>query len=210
MDSTNSADFGIENDKINRRSFLAKSIGYTTAGLSLLTLPGILTETLAANEGKSKEEIYKALEEKVEKSYPVYHSCSQTAFAALNDQFGLNADQTVTAIKLFAGGIAGKGETCGAVTGALLAIGFYFDVIKKDNANPRASMQYGGMFFDKFTKEFESTRCKEVMKHQYGKYIDYSNPDDLKILGKPENQGKCLDVMKTATHIVADIILENS
>lgn len=69
------------------------------------------------------------LEAKVEKLYPVYHSCSQPTLAALNDQFGLNADQTVTAIKLFAGGVVGKGETCGAVTGSLLAIGFNFKAV---------------------------------------------------------------------------------
>lgn len=187
MDSKNSANLPTDEKKINRRSFLTKSIGYTTAGLSLLAIPGMLKETLAANEGKSKEEIYSELDKMVEKLYPVYHSCSQPTLAALNDQFALNADQTVTAIKLFAGGVAGKGETCGAVTGSLLAIGFNFDVKNKDSAKPRASMQYGGMFFDRFTKEFGSTRCKEVVK--------------LK---------KCLDVMKTATHIAADIILENS
>lgn len=187
MNSIITANHSDNDEKIDRRSFLTKTIGYTAAGLSLLTFPGILTKTLAANEGKSKEEIYSELDKMVEKLYPVYHSCSQPTLAALNDQFALNADQTVTAIKLFAGGVAGKGETCGAVTGSLLAIGFNFDVKNKDTANPRASMQYGGIFFDRFTKEFGSTRCKEVVKLQ-----------------------KCLDVMKTATHIAADIILENS
>jgi C_GCAxxG_C_C family probable redox protein len=171
----------------------------------------MIKETLSANKGKSKEEIYRELEQKVEKLYPVYHSCSQPTLAALNDQFGLNADQTVTAIKLFAGGIAGKGETCGAVTGSLLAIGFKFDVKnKKDSAKPSNSMMYGGMFFDRFTKEFGSIRCREVMKHQYGKYIDFSNQEDLKIMSKPENKGKCLEVMKKAVCIAADIIIENS
>ena len=211
MNTTDSAGFHTNEEKIDRRSFLTKSIGYTAAGLSLLTFPGIVTETLAASEGKSKEEIYKELDEKVEKLYPVYHSCSQPTLAALNDLFGLNADQTVTAIKLFAGGICGKGETCGAVTGSLLAIGFNFEVKnKKDTARPVNSMIYGSMFFDRFTKEFGSIRCKEVMKHQYGKYIDYSNQEDLKILSKPENKGKCLEVMKKAVHIASDIILENA
>ena len=67
------------------------------------------------------------------------------------------------------------------------------------------------LFYQKvFTKEFGSIRCKEVMKHQYGKYIDYSNQEDLKLLSTPENKGKCLEVMKKAVCIAADIILENS
>ncbi len=211
MDLTNNDGSRINDAMVDRRSFLTKSIGYTAAGISLLTFPGLLTKTLTANEGKSKEEIYKKLDEMIEELYPVYHSCSQPTLASLNNQFELNADQTVTAIKLFAGGIAGKGETCGAVTGSLLAIGFNFEVKnKKDAAEARASMMYGGMFFDRFSKEFGSTRCKEVMKHQYGKYIDYSNQEDLKLLSKPENKGKCLEVMKKAAHMAADIMLENS
>ncbi len=197
--------------KIDRRSFLTKGILYTATGLSILSFPGMVTKTLAATEGKSKEEIYRELEALVDKLYPIYHSCSQPTLAALNDQFGLNADQTVTAIKLFAGGIVGQGETCGAVTGSLLAIGFNFDVKNiKDNTKPGVSMMCGRMFFDRFTKEFESTRCREVMKHQYGKYIDRGNPEDIKILSKPENRGKCLEVMKKAVCIAADIIMENS
>jgi C_GCAxxG_C_C family probable redox protein len=210
MDSIKCVDSPLDEENIDRRSFLTKSICYTTAGLSLLAYPGILKETLAAGTGKSKEEIYRELEAKVEKYYPVYHSCSQATFASLNDQFGLKADETVKAIKLFAGGIVGKGETCGAVTGALMAIGFIFEVKNTKGTAAGSSMAHGRIFFDRFTKEFESTRCKGVMKHQYGKYIDFSNPEDLKILGKPGNEGKCLEVMKKASHMVADIILENS
>lgn len=210
MDSIKSVFSQADEEKIDRRSFLARSICYTTAGLSLFAYPGFLSGALAAQAGKSKEEIYGELEAKVEKYYPIHHSCSQATFAALNDQFGLKADETLAAIKLFAGGIAGKGETCGAVTGALLAIGFNFEVKNKKGAAAGSSMAHGGTFFDRFMKEFESTRCKGVMKHQYGKYIDFSNPDDLKILGKPGNEGKCLEVMKKASCMAADIILENS
>ena len=50
-------------------------------------------------------------------------NCSQSVFSAFAQQFGL--DET-TALKLaspFGGGAARRGELCGAVTGALLALG---------------------------------------------------------------------------------------
>ncbi|MBN2336969.1 MAG: C_GCAxxG_C_C family protein [Acidobacteria bacterium] len=196
---------------INRRSFLNRSLFCTTTGMSLLALAGTLSGTTAAEKGGSKEEIFGKLDREIERLYPILHTCSQPTLAALNDQFGLDADQTVTAIRLFAGGIAGKGETCGAVTGSLLALGFFFDV-KKANSGPAAgaSMTHAGAFFDRFTREFGSIRCREVMTHQYGKAIDYGSPEDLKLLAKPENQGKCLEVMKTAVHIAAEIMLQRS
>ena len=194
-------------ENIGRRSFFTKSILYTSAGLSLLSVPGILTKTLAATEGKSKEEIYRNLEARIEKMYSVYHSCSQPTLDSLNNQFGLDADRTVNAIHLFAGGVAGQGETCGAVTAALLAIGFNFDEKNKKTGD---GMKFGKIFFERFSKEFESTRCKEIMKHQYGQYVDFSKQEDLEVLSKPENKGKCLEVMKKTACIAADIILENS
>jgi len=181
--------------KINRRTFFRQSVGCTSF-LTLLTFPGIITEVLAAKEEKSKEEIFKELEAKVEKFMPMYRSCSQPSFAALNEQFELKADQTIPALMLFAGGIAGKGETCGAVTGSLLAIGFHFEPINQmEMKKAGSSMKYGRLFFDRFTKEFDSTRCKEVIKHQ------------LELSTKGPN---CIEVVKKAVLIAGDIILENS
>jgi hypothetical protein len=110
--------------KINRRTFFTQSVGYTT-GLTLLAFPGIITDVLATKGEKSKKEIFKELDEKVDKFMPMYGSCAQASFCALNEQFKLKADnKTIRALMPFTGGISLKGETCGAVSGSLLAIGF--------------------------------------------------------------------------------------
>jgi C_GCAxxG_C_C family probable redox protein len=193
--------------KINRRRFITQSIG-CTAGLTLLAFPGIITEALAAKEEKSKEEIFKELEAKAEKFMSMFISCSQPSFATLNEQFELKADQTIPALLPFAGGVAGKGETCGAVTGSLLAIGFHFETIMGKSGS---SMKYGGLFFDRFTKEFSSTRCKEVIKHQFGRYFDFNKPEDQKsFMEASKKNGGCLKIVQKAVVIAGDIILENS
>jgi len=146
------------------------------------------------------------LEARVEKLNPVHRTCSQVSFAALNEHFKLKADQVIPALMLFAGGIAGKGETCGAVTGSLLAMGFYFQSLNQIGS----SGQYGGLFFNRFTAEFGSTRCREIVRHQYGRYYDFNNPEDKKTFAEvSEKNGKCLDVVKTAILIAGDIILEH-
>ena len=93
--------------KISRRTFFSQSVS-CTAGLTLLAFPGIITEVLDAKGEKSKEEIFKELEEKVDKFMPMYRSCSLASFAALNEQFKLKADNTIRALMSFTGGIAGK------------------------------------------------------------------------------------------------------
>ena len=191
--------------KINRRAFLTKSVGYT-AGLTLLAFPGIITEVSAEELDRSKEEIFKELEAKVETS--MYGACSQRSFAALNEQFELKADQTIPALLPFAGGIAGKGETCGAVTGSLFAIGIYFETII---GKPGSSMKCAKLFFDRFSKEFGSTRCREVIKHHFGRYYDLEKPEDQKLfMEASKKNGGCLKVIQKAVVMAGDIILENS
>ena len=200
-----------EKDKINRRTFFTKSVG-CTAGLTLLAFPGIITEVLATKGDKSKEEIFKELEEKVDKFLPMYGSCALASFGALNEQLKLNADKTIRALMPFTGGITLKGETCGAVSGSLLAIGFVFEPInQKGKEKAGSSIKYGGMFFDRFKEEFGSTRCREVVKHQYGRYYDFLNPEEQKLFMEvSEKSPKCLEVVKKAVFIACDIILENS
>jgi hypothetical protein len=94
----------------------------------------------------------------------------------------------------------------------LLAIGFFFESInQKGEETAGSSIKYGGLFFDRFTKEFSSTRCKGVLKHQYGRSYDFLNPEEQKLfMEASEKSNKCLEVVKKAVFIAADIILENS
>ena len=87
----------------------------------------------------------------------------------------------------------------------------HFESLKKEKEKAGSSVKYGGMFFDRFTKEFGSTRCREVVKHQYGRYYDFSNPEEQKLFMEVTTKsGKCLEVVKKAVLIAGDIILENS
>ncbi len=199
-----------EQKKTNRRTFITQTVG-CTAGLTLLAFPAIITEVLAAKGDKKKEEIYKELEEKVEKYLPMYGSCAQASFCALNDQFELKADETVRGLKPFTGGIALKGETCGAVSGSLLALGLFFEPVnQKENEKAGSSIKYAGLFFDRFKEEFGSTRCWGVQEHQYGRYYDFLDPEEQKLFMEAAKNGKCMEVVKKAVLKTCDIILENS
>jgi len=198
-------------EKINRRTFFTKSFGIS-AGLTLLAYPGISSRVLTEKGDQSKEDVLKELNEKVIKFMPLYRSCALTSFAVLNKQFKLNADtKTIRALMPFTGGIVRKGETCGAVSGALFALGFFFESIDKNgNGQPGSSLKHGTMFFDRFEKAFGSTRCKEVVKHQYGRYYDFLNPEHMKLFMEAAKNGKCIEVVQKAVSIAGDIILENS
>ena len=143
---------------------------------------------------------------------PKYRSCSMTSFAVLNDYFNLNADmRTIRALMPFSGGIVRRGETCGAVSGSLLALGLFFESREKDGkVQPGSSLKPGGMFFDRFETAFGSTRCKEVVKHKYGRYYDLLNPEEVKLFMEAGKSGKCMEVVQEAVTIAGEIIIEYS
>ena len=51
------------------------------------------------------------------------YNCSQAVFSAFASQFGLDMDTALKLASPFGGGMARRGEICGAVSGALMALG---------------------------------------------------------------------------------------
>jgi len=201
-----SKDFTGAENKINRRDFMGKGLGLSAA-LALVAAAG-----LQAGEGPEKklpaEDVAKELEKKVAEFMPVYRSCAITSFAVLNDYFELNADmKTIRALMPFSGGIVRQGETCGAVTGSMLALGLLFENQKKEGkVQTGASLKPGGMFVQKFEKEFGSTRCREVINHQFGRYYDLMNPEDVKLFMEAGKKGQCMQVVQKAVSMAGEII----
>ena len=200
-------------NKMDRRAFFCRSAG-CAGGLALLTFPGILSGLKAEEAGKSKENLFKELDERLVKAMPLYRSCAVCSFFALNGQFKLGADYaTLRALMPFTGGIAMRSEdSCGAVSGSLLALGFAFEPKnEQEAAKTGASIKGAGLFLDKFTKAFGSTRCKDVVKRQYGRSYNFLDPEESKQFMEASKKGnKCLEVMQTAVRIAAGIILEKS
>lgn len=64
-------------------------------------------------------------------------SCSQAVLAAYADQGGLDADRALRLGEGLAAGMCGLGRTCGAVSGAILAIGLLRGRTRADDAAAR-------------------------------------------------------------------------
>ncbi len=188
-------------NKTSRRKFIcsasAIAMGSAAFGISI---------PLSMNKNKSKEEIYKQLDELVDKYIPIFGTCSQTSFYALNETFHLEADKIVKALASFPG-VAFRGETCGAVSGSLLGIALIFE---GDNPGNKLSRKPSKIFCSKFENEFSTTRCRDVIEHVTGKKYTISKEEDYGILSNDGVGKHCPGVIKKALHDAADIILEKS
>jgi len=190
----------------NRRSFILKG-SQLAAGITLI--PGILSVS-ASNfsfQQRTKEEIYKQLDELVYKNFPVYGTCSQTSFSTLNEVFHLDSENITKALASFPG-IAMRGETCDSVSGCLLGIALVYEKDSDGKERPKLSDGPSMNFCTRFENEYGSTRCRDVIQKVTKKEYQVTKPEDYGILAQEGALNNCPEVVKKAVHIAADIILE--
>ncbi len=60
-------------------------------------------------------------------------SCSQAVFSTFAEKIGLDKETALRISGPFGGGMARMGDTCGAVTGAFMAIGLKYGKAKADD-----------------------------------------------------------------------------
>lgn len=84
-------------------------------------------------------------------------NCAQSVLGSCCAQFHLDAE-TACRLGAFFGGGMRMGETCGAVTGALMALGLQFG--GRNNRQSPASRQ----FLQSFQAQFGSFQCRELLQ----------------------------------------------
>ena len=212
---------------LKRRDFLGRS---ALAALATASLGGCAGRedspketptSLAPEEDKFSEELVKnrqmprdlvmqLLDQKVDHYMQLSHHCAQSSFLALKEQFGLKGEQVIKALTPMPG-IAERGETCGAVTGPLMAMGLIYgrDIQHLDNWDTyQASLIPTGRFCELFETEFGSNLCKEVQVVKFGRCFRLRDPGELQDFQNAGATEHCSEVVRKAVHMAAEIILD--
>jgi C_GCAxxG_C_C family probable redox protein len=80
-------------------------------------------------------------------------SCAQSVCAAYVPLFGMERDMALRAAGAFGGGMGRSGQTCGAVTGAIIVIGLKYG---KTRADDNATREKGYALAAEFIRRFEA------------------------------------------------------
>ena len=90
--------------------------------------------------------------------------CSQAVFAAFSEMLGLDKETALKIANGFGGGIARKQEVCGALSGAIMAIGLKYGKTQADDSisheNTYAKIED---FCKKFIERNQSIKCHEIL-----------------------------------------------
>jgi C_GCAxxG_C_C family probable redox protein len=159
-------------------------------------------------QGRSRQEVLELVDAKADYYMRLCHNCAQTSFLALHEVFGLGDASIVKALTPLPG-IAERGETCGAVTGCLLALGLVYGRERlNDWAGWRACLVPARAFCQKFEAELGSTMCGDIVEKLFGRRYNLADPVDLGKFQEANPTPKCGSVVRKAVGIAAGIILD--
>jgi len=103
-------------------------------------------------------------------------NCSQSVFTVFGTDYGLSENDCLKVSCAFGGGMGRQQITCGAVTGALMAIGLkYGKGIGDPEEKKQLTYEKTREFFMEFINHHGSTSCRELLEGH-----DMNDPDDHK------------------------------
>ena len=136
---------------------------------------------------------------------PTFHyNCAQAVLMPFSEKLGLTEAQAQDLGSLFAGGMY-CGATCGAITGALMALGLKYGHCELGDEEAKATMLAKKAAFEqKFAEENGSLICRELVGY------DFSKEGELE---QAMNEGILLDLCPklalSACKIIAEMIEED-
>jgi C_GCAxxG_C_C family probable redox protein len=129
-------------------------------------------------------------------------SCSQAVLAAVSEPLGLDKERALKLSQAFGGGMARMGLTCGAVTGAMLAIGLKCGRTRpEDEEAKEKTYALVHEFIRRFRDRHGSIVCRELIG------VDLSSPRGHK-LGEERGvfQNLCPGFVAGAVEILDEIL----
>jgi C_GCAxxG_C_C family probable redox protein len=167
------------------------------------------------NEGMASTE--KILDRIAKAAYDndrAYEGCTRCVLAALQEHLHLLHDEkaykaVLKASTPLAAGVARRGETCGALTGAIMAVGLITGAERLDDAEGYAkAMEVAVELFDKFKSNYGTVKCFEIQEKLFGRKYDFFNDEDAEAWYKDDGLDKCPGVCAVAARMGAEAILK--
>ena len=185
--------------KHDRRVFLkAVTSGVLTASLVPLGVSGEETKPKPDTKGASPENRGEEALAMMQK----YGSCCSGVLAAYAAEAGMDQDLAGAAGRGMAGGIGGLGNVCGAVSGAVMAIGL--KMTDEGNINDVEAgfktMEIVREFVARFEEQHSSIQCMELIGY------DISSTEKSTLAMKENAFEKCPGYVESAVRILDDLL----
>jgi C_GCAxxG_C_C family probable redox protein len=131
------------------------------------------------------------------------YNCAQSVLSVFANDLGLSKDTSMKLASPFGSGIAYMQETCGAVTGALMAIGLKYGKGEHGTVEDKErAYDMSRHFIAEFKKEYGTVSCRKLMND-----LDMNTPEGMaKIKELDLFRLHCVKHVQTAVEITNSII----
>ena len=128
------------------------------------------------------------------------YDCSQVVLSYFAERLGITEEMANKASACFGGGMM-HGDTCGAFTGAIMAVGLKYGHCEVEHMGQKDIMNAKrAEFLQKFQEKYAVCNCKGLLKH------DISKPEEMqKILDEGLLFDFCPEVVKDSITILKEI-----
>jgi C_GCAxxG_C_C family probable redox protein len=140
-----------------------------------------------------------------QKTFESGFNCAQASFTAFAVQNGIDRDAALSMTTGFGSGMVGRGETCGAITGSMLAIGLQAGRDKVDDIDARETTNAMiKELYKQFTDKHGSILCKELLELKDTSPESWQQVRDSNLF-----KTRCPHFVADAVAIAEGIILNN-
>ncbi len=129
-------------------------------------------------------------------------SCAQAVASTYGPEFGLSREMALKVSGAFGGGMAGMGETCGAVTGALMVIGLrHGRTNAEDTETKEKAYNLVKEFVEHFKSRNESIVCRELLG------CDIGTPEGKALAEERDlHATRCTKLVRDAAEIMEQLL----
>ena len=132
--------------------------------------------------------------EEVRAKFAAGWHCAQCTLVPWAEALGYDADELLRMAAAFGGGMF-RGDTCGAVVGALMALGLAY------GDDPALTAEKTAQFQAAFTERFGSTICRDILG------FDLSKPGELEKARESGNMSeRCPGFVRGASEILQELM----
>jgi C_GCAxxG_C_C family probable redox protein len=129
------------------------------------------------------------------------YSCSQAIFATYGGELGIEREAALKIAAGLGGGIGKTGETCGALTGAILILGLKFGTTNpKDTSGKYHCYSKSKAFCDEFKARCGTLICRELLG------FDFNTPEGLELSKQPGAFQHCPEFVQIAAEILESML----
>ena len=140
-------------------------------------------------------------QEKAANYFKQDYNCAQSVLLTMQKYYRIRKNKLIPKIATaFGGGIGRRGSLCGALTGAIIAIGLKHGTNKTVLIEKEKAYEIALKFYNQFAKECGSPFCRELIGY------DLTNPEELEKMRKSNVRAeKCSNFVKKAVKILISL-----